>query len=549
MATRWVARLAKSFCTTGLLLGTLFFAASLTPSLLPRPPTIQGMLSGFSFAAGYGIGVGARWLWTYLELPVPGPRQERIVQLTAAAICAGTALAFLWRASEWQNTIRTLMDLEPIAGAEPLRVAAVALAVFVVLVAVARLFGWTFRSLSRLLGRLVPPRPAHVLGFVIAATLFWSVANGLLFRAALRVADTTFRQVDALIEVDVARPADPSRAGSRASLIDWADLGRRGRQFASSGPSVEDLNAFHGSGAIQPIRVYVGLNSADDIESRVRLALAELRRVGAFERSVLAIVTPTGTGWVDPAAIDTLEYLHGGDVASVAVQYSYLASWLALLTEPGYGAETARALFDAIYGYWTTLPEDSRPRLYLHGLSLGALNSDLSADLFDVIGDPFHGALWSGPPYSSPTWRSATEGRHPDSPEWLPRFRDGSIIRFTNQTDALDIPGARWGPLRIVFLQYASDPITFFRPQILYRRPDWLEPPRGPDVSADLRWFPVVTFLQLIADMPGAGVMPKGHGHAYAAEHYIDAWRALTDPPGWGRDDIARLKAHLRGPG
>jgi ATP-dependent HslUV protease ATP-binding subunit HslU len=51
--------------------------------------------------------------------------------------------------------------------------------------------------------------------------------------------------------------------------------------------------------------------------------------------------------------------------------------------------------------------------------------------------------------------------------------------------DALDIPGAVWGPLRIVFLQYASDPITFFRPDILYRRPTWLSEPRGPDVSGE----------------------------------------------------------------
>src|SRR5262249_11553884 len=101
-------------------------------------------------------------------------------------------------------------------------------------------------------------------------------------------------------------------------------------------------------------------------------ALEELKRVGGFERSVLIVVTPTGTGWVDPAAIDSVEYLHNGAVASVALQYSYLASWLSLLVEPGYGAGAARALFNEIYGYWITLPNDSRPRLYLHGLSLGA---------------------------------------------------------------------------------------------------------------------------------------------------------------------------------
>ena len=36
----------------GLLLGAVFMAFSLTPSLLPRPSLVQGMLSGLSFAAG-----------------------------------------------------------------------------------------------------------------------------------------------------------------------------------------------------------------------------------------------------------------------------------------------------------------------------------------------------------------------------------------------------------------------------------------------------------------------------------------------------------------
>ena len=51
-------------------------------------------------------------------------------------------------------------------------------------------------------------------------------------------------------------------------------------------------------------------------------------------------------------------------------------------------------------------------------------------------------------------------------------------------------PGGRWGPMRTVYLQYASDPITFFDYHDLYRQPDWMKPPRGPDVSPQLRWYP-----------------------------------------------------------
>lgn len=254
---------------------------------------------------------------------------------------------------------------------------------------------------------------------------------------------------------------------------------------------------------------------------------------------------PTGTGWIDPEALDTVEYLLHGDVASVAVQYSYLTSWLSLLVEPGYGADAADALFDAVYGYWTTLPRDRRPKLYLHGLSLGAMNSQGSVDLFDVISDPFQGALWSGPPFPSALWRSVTADRVAGSSAWLPRYRDSSAIRFTSQENALDIPGAHWGAMRIVYLQYASDPVTFFDPHSFYREPDWMKPPRGPDVSPALNWFPVVTGLQLLADMALATTSPMGYGHVYAPEHYIDAWMAVTDPQGITAEDVTRLKARF----
>src|SRR5690606_18133074 len=103
------------------------------------------------------------------------------------------------------------------------------------------------------------------------------------------------------------------------------------------------------------------------------------------------------------------------------------------LVQPEYGAEAARALFRVVYEHWTRLPRDRRPRLYLHGLSLGAMNSQRSAQLFEMIGDPIDGAVWSGPPFESALWRSITRNRNPGSPAWRPEFRDGSLVRFMNQ--------------------------------------------------------------------------------------------------------------------
>ncbi len=99
--------------------------------------------------------------------------------------------------------------------------------------------------------------------------------------------------------------------------------------------------------------------------------------------------------------------------------------------------------------------------------------------------------------------------------------------------------------MRIVFLQYASDAITFFDFRDLYRRPAWMEPPYGPDVSPQLRWVPVVTMLQLALDMSVSTETPIGYGHVYAPQHYVNAWLAVTGVPGWTPDALTRLKQHL----
>ena len=62
----------SALCGAGLVLGMLFVVASLTPSLVPRSPLLQGVLSGLCFSAGYGCGVLLRRFWRMLgwaELP------------------------------------------------------------------------------------------------------------------------------------------------------------------------------------------------------------------------------------------------------------------------------------------------------------------------------------------------------------------------------------------------------------------------------------------------------------------------------------------------
>jgi len=538
-------RLSRSSSTIGLLVATTFFAASLTPSLLPRTALIQGVISGAALAVGYALGLFMRWLWTYMELPVPSRRAMDSARPWIAGACLLVAIATLSKEAEWQNSVRRLMGLEPVTHALSLKIALVAFVTFTLLLALGWLFSLIWRRVSQKAQRLVPRRIANVIGLLVAVTLFWSIASGVLLRALLHRADASFQELDALIKPERTRPASALKVGSDASLLKWDELGRQGREFIATGPTSDKLQACSGKSAMEPLRVYVGLRSAPTHKARARLALEELKRVGGFARSTLVIVTPTGTGWVDPEALDSLEYLTNGDVASVAMQYSYLGSWLAIFVEPDYGAEAARALFTEIYEYWTQLPKGSRPKLYLHGLSLGAMHSEQSAPLFEVLRDPFNGALWSGPPYQSKQWASFTAARNPGSPAWLPSFKDGSLVRFMNQSGKA-ASSAPWGPMRIVYLQYASDAVTFFEYSSFYREPDWLKPPRGPDVSPSMSWYPVVTFLQLAADVPVARKAPIGFGHLFASEHYVDAWLELTTGEVQPSASTARLKQCLQ---
>jgi uncharacterized membrane protein len=541
MIRRWT----QSLSGVGLVLGALFFAAALTPTLVPRSYLTQGAIAGTCFAIGYGAGVLWRWLWHYLELPEPSSRLRSITNALVAVACLFVVILFLWRAAEWQNSIRAVMKMAPVETAHPLKTCAIALVTFLALLALARLFKLVTHVLSTQIRRFVPRKIANALGLLLAALLFWSIANNFLIQTAFRALDSSFREFDALHEPQRPQPTAPGKTGSAASLVRWGELGRAGREFVASGPTAAQIGAFTGRAARDPVRVYVGLRGADTPRERAKLALDELKRQGGFDRSTLIVITPTGTGWIDPSAMDTVEYLLDGDVASVAVQYSYLNSPLSLLFQPEYGAEAARALFAEIYGYWITLPRDTRPRLYLHGLSLGAMNSERSAELFETIGDPITGALWSGPPFASHIWRWITENRNEGSPAWLPEFRNSRFVRFMNQNGPTVSAEAPWGAMRVVYLQYASDPIVLFDYRDAYQRPAWMSAPRGPDVSPDLRWYPIVTMMQLALDMAVATATPMGYGHVYAPEHYVDAWVAVADVRHWSPDALARLKDHL----
>jgi uncharacterized membrane protein len=531
-----------------LLIGLVLFAASLTPSLIPRGAVLQGVLGGVVMAVGYGMGRFGLWVLVLLEVPPP-PRGRRALWLRVglAVPVAALVLWALLRVGVWQNSIRAAMEMPPVTEGRGLWIALVAAAVFAVLM----LLGWAVQALfdfvrSRL-ARDMPERVANLLGAVTAALLLIAVTSDGLLRLALGAADQAMAASEAFHDPEIAPPEGPLVPGGPGSLLDWQAMGRWGREFATAGPSARDIAALTGRPAKDPLRIYVGREQAPTPEARAAAALAEMERVGAFDRAVLVVAMPTGTGWLDPGAHDTLEHLLHGDVATVTAQYSYLTSPLALLVESDTGLAQSDALLDAVYERWSAMPRDARPRLYLHGLSLGAWASMSAFDLFEMVGDPVDGALWAGPPFPSALWQRSVARREEGSPYVRPVVGEGELVRFMDQWSGEAEPAEGWGPMRVVFLQYASDAIVFYEPEALWRPPVWMEERTAPDVSPRIEWFPLVTMLQLALDMAIATSVPQGYGHNYTAEDYVDAWLAVVDPPGWDAGAIARLKANCGG--
>jgi Alpha/beta-hydrolase family/Alpha/beta-hydrolase family N-terminus len=143
------------------------------------------------------------------------------------------------------------------------------------------------------------------------------LATGVLPRAGIAAADSVFGGIDNGTAAGIAEPATPLRSGSPASLGPWDTLGRQGRTFVDTGPTEAEISKFSGTAAMEPIRVYVGLKSAPTIAAESDLAVRELERTGAFHRKVIVVATTTGTGWLNPAMIDPLEYMYNGDTAVV----------------------------------------------------------------------------------------------------------------------------------------------------------------------------------------------------------------------------------------
>jgi uncharacterized membrane protein len=535
------------FSTSGLVVAIIFFDFSLFPSLLPRAAMFQGLVSGVAVAFGYGIGVFLHWVWKYLGIPSIPARPKRFVAWVGWIVLGFITLSSLWQHVGWQNDVREVFGMDPVSPMRWLPVAGYTLLLAVILVIIGRSILKLYVIVADWLRRVLPERVAITIGVGLLAIFFWVLVTGIGVNGFFAAANAMFSTRDTITNDGVVQPTSALKSGSPDSLADWSTLGRQGRNFVATGPTVDELNEFSGGGAIEPIRVYAGLKSADLLEDRAKMVLDELIRTDAFDREILVVATTTGTGFLDEDGVDPLEYIYNGDSAIAGVQYSYLPSWISLLADQQAVKDTSQAVFGTVYEYWADLPEDERPELYLYGLSLGSFGVESILTSVNFMNEPIDGALMAGPPFVNLLHDDIMLNRDEGTAPYMPIYQDGRTVRFTSQEPGLEIPTAEWGPTKLVYLQHGSDPVVFFNQRLFLNPPDWLEDDqRSPDVSTEMVWVPLVTGWQVLADLPAAGSVPEGFAHLYQRTENARAWIGLTDPEGWTDADTDRLLPFLQ---
>jgi uncharacterized membrane protein len=522
--------------------GALLLAwLSFTPSLLPRGPITQGIIGGISAAIGYGLGLLLASVWRAFADRGPRGGSSTVWRATVVVGAVGTIVAVLLGRLT-QRRVLELMGTEAGPAWRTVLTPLVAVGVLLGLVAVSRWVRLGTRRLTAVLGRRIGPRAARTLGWLLVTFAAVLLVTGVLFDGLIAVADRAFSTRDTTTAEGVEPTTSELRAGGPGSAIAWETLGRQGRNFVAGGPSVDDLTDFVGAPAPEPVRVYAGMATEDDVEQRARSAVDDLERAGGFDRTHLLVATTTGTGWLEPGTMASFEYIAGGDSAIVSMQYSYLPSWLSYLVDQPRAREAGRELFDAVYERWVSRPADERPRLFVFGESLGSFGAEAAFSGEFDLRNRTDGALFVGPPGFNVLHREFTASRDAGSRQVRPVLREGRTVRFTDGTvPATTLGEAAWDGPRVLYLQNASDPIVWWDTRLLLRRPDWLEEPRGDDVLDEVIWVPFVTFWQVTGDMPFAVEVPDGHGHRYSTDS-VDAWAEILRPEDWDVDRADRLR-------
>lgn len=521
--------------TAGLSVAALGFAGALTPSLLPRPLIFLLLITSLGTIVGYAAGATGGWALRFIPAVHDWNPPRWSVALLLAALWI-PALIFTPIAIGWQVDQQDELAM-PATLPSTLVIIIATFVISTLLLA----FGRSIRLGSNSLAALIRRGPFSrwsVRWTRLGVAVVLIIIGNSLVGGALGYVINSYNTINA--DASGQEPVNLGiNSGSDASLTPWDTLGREGRFYVANTRTPDQITSITGEPAQEPVRVYVGLQQGDSPEERTALAIEELDRVNAWDREYLVLFGVTGTGWVDPNAINSLEVLTGGDLTTVAVQYSSAPSWIGFVADQQTTIDQNRSMIDGVVAAWKEQPEATRPTLVLFGQSLGAMGTQgawTSTDTPDIVTENIDSIAWIGPPAASVLWSQWQQDRT-GGPAWDPIIGDGSITRVlisANDPDGDELKD----PPTIVFAAHANDPVVYWSPSLLFNQPDWLTPPLGPGVMPQMRWFPVLTFLQVGMDLI-AGGEPEEVGHNYSA-NMAQAIALAVSPDGWS---VAKTQA------
>ena len=419
-------------------------------------------------------------------------------------------------------------------------------------------------AINELLGKKLPPVASWPLAIAGGGALLILVGDQMVVRRfAVRVSRQA-QELDREFMRGADQPKRPERSGSPDSAVDWNTMGRQGRAVVAGGPRKEDIERLVDGEAMEPIRIFVGLDTerddAPDFEEMAAVAIAEMRRTGAFERSHIAVMSAAGTGWINDFHTSGFEFVTRGDSAVVAMQYSYLPSAYSYLADRKNPVNSSRVLIEAIRSELEQLDPETRPKLYVGGESLGAYGVSDAFETVEEFLEQTSGGVFTGTPGFASNHSYLTRHREKGSPQRLPLIDGGRHVRFTAHPAHLrhDFRGHSyantWVEPRFVFAQHASDPVVWWEPSLAWKAPDWLREPgsRGEPAPAaqhldaldTMRWMPLVTYWQIGIDQLPSKDYPSPHGHNYHDET-VAYWNAVIHGAGDDADEAALSRPEL----
>jgi uncharacterized membrane protein len=330
------------------------------------------------------------------------------------------------------------------------------------------------------------------------------------------------------------RPESRHVSGGPASAIAYETLGVQGRRLVSSVVTADDIEDVMGEAPRQePVRVYVGIASERDHQALIDAAIADLDRLGGFDRSVIIAAAPAGTGYVNYIAVEAAELMARGDCTTVAIQYGSLPSMLSL-----HKVATASDLYAGLLRRLRAELDarSSSATLVAYGESLGATAGQAGVDSASDAGKGLvvDHALWVGTPKGSPLFD---------------RLVSMGTPVFDARADLDRLLASASAPPHVL-LNHHSDPVTKFTAADAYRMPAWLKQrDRGRGTEPAQRWLPGVSFFQGLIDTKNAATVVPGDfsstGHDYRADlaSFIKVAFGFDDVTA---DQMERIEARLR---